>query len=69
VSQVNVNPPEPKPTGSQVNVNQPVAGPGPARDENAGTAATRNLMWALAMVIVIAVLAIAIVCVLHSLLI
>ena len=67
MSQVNVNPPEPRQTGSQVNVNQP--GPWPARDENASTAATRNLTWALAMVIVIAVLAIAIVYVLHSLMI
>ena len=67
MSQVNVNPPEPRPTGSQVNVNQPE--PWPVRDESAGTAATRNLTWAMAMVIVIAVLAIAIVYVLHSLMI
>jgi hypothetical protein len=65
VSQVNVNPPEPRPTGSQVNVNQPESGPWPARDENARTAVTRNLTWALAMVIVIAVLAIAVVYLLH----
>ncbi|HKC73686.1 MAG TPA: hypothetical protein VKF37_05730 [Chloroflexota bacterium] len=69
MSQVNVNPPEPKPTGSQVNVNQPVAGPGPARDENAGTAATRTFTWALATAIVGAVLAIAIIYVLPSLMI
>jgi hypothetical protein len=69
VSQVNVNPPEPGPTGSQVNVNPPEPQPWPSRDENAATAATRILTWALAMVIVIAVLAIAIVYVLHSLMI
>jgi hypothetical protein len=67
VSQVNVNQPEPKPTGSQVNVNQPVPGPWPSRDENARTTVTRNLTWALAMVIVVAVLAVALVYVLHGL--
>jgi hypothetical protein len=67
MSRVNGNPPELRPTGSQVNVNQPVPGPWPSRDENARTAATRNLPWALAMVIVIAVLAIALVYVLHGL--
>ena len=67
MTQVNVNPLEPRPTGNQVNVNQPVAGPGPSRDENATTAATRKLTWAMALVIVIAVLAIALVYVLHSL--
>jgi hypothetical protein len=50
-----------------VNVNQPELGPWPSREENAATAATRNLTWALATVIVVAVLAIAIVYVLHSL--
>jgi hypothetical protein len=65
VSQVNVNPPEPRPTGSQVNVNEPVAGP--FRDENTSTVATRNLTWALAMVIVVAVIAVALVYVLHGL--
>ena len=52
-----------------MNVNQPVAGPGPARDENAGTAATRTFTWALATAIVGAVLAIAIIYVLPSLMI
>src|SRR5919199_2554633 len=65
VSQVNVNPPEPRPTGSQVNVNEPVAGP--FRDENTSTVATRNHTWALAMVIVVAVIAVALVYVLHGL--
>jgi hypothetical protein len=65
VSQVNVTPPEPRPTGSQVNVNEPVAGP--FRDENTSTVATRNLTWALAMVIVVAVIAVALVYVLHGL--
>ena len=45
----------------QVNVNEPGSGPGPARDEGAGTAASRNLTWAIAAVIVIAELAIALV--------
>jgi hypothetical protein len=48
---------------------QPELGPWRSRDENAGTAATRNLTWAMAMVIVIAVRAIAIVYVRHSLMI
>lgn len=52
---------------SQVNVNPPQLGPGPSRDENAGTAATRTLTWAIAMVIVIALLAFTIVYVLHGL--
>jgi hypothetical protein len=67
MSQVNVTPPEPRPTGSQVNVNQPAPGPWLSREENARTAATRNLTWALAMVIVVAVLAVALVYVLHGL--
>ena len=69
MSQVNVNPPEPRPTGSQVNVNQPVAGPGPSRDQNARTAATRTITWAVATAIVGAVLAIAIIYVFPSLMI
>jgi hypothetical protein len=52
-----------------VNVNQPVAGPRPSRDENAGTAATRTLTWAVATAIVGAVLAIVIVYVLPRLMI
>ena len=67
VSQVNVTPPEPRPTGSQVNVNQPEPGPWPSRDENTSTIVTRNLTWALAMVIVVAVIAVALVYVLHGL--
>ena len=69
MSQVNANPPEPRPTGSQVNVNQPVAGAGPSRDENAGTAATRTFTWAVATAIVGAVLALAIIYLLPSLMI
>ena len=65
MSQVNVNPPEPRPTGSQVNVNEPVAGP--YGDENTRTVVTRNLTWALAMVIIVAVIAVALVYVLHAL--
>ena len=48
----------------QVNVNEP--GSGPARDEGAGTAASRNLTWAIAAVIVIAALAIALVYVVQN---
>ena len=65
VSQVNVNPPEPRPTGSQVNVNEPVVGS--YRDENTRSVVTANLTWALAMVIVVAVIAVALVYVLHAL--
>ena len=65
MSQVNVNPPEPRPTGSQVNVNEPVGGP--YRDENTRSVVTANLTWALAMVIVVAVIAVALVYVLHAL--
>jgi hypothetical protein len=50
---------------SQVNVDQPESGP--PRDEGAGTAATRNLTWAIAAVIVIAAIVIAIVYLVHSL--
>ena len=50
---------------SQVNVNQPEQGP--SRDETAGTAATRNLTWAIAALIVIAAMAIAIVYLVHGL--
>ena len=32
---------------SQANVNQPVVGAGPSRDEHAATAATRTFTWAL----------------------
>jgi hypothetical protein len=64
---VHVNPPEPRPTGSQVNVNQPVLGPWPSRDENRATATTRILTWAMAMVIVVTLLAITLVYVFHGL--
>jgi hypothetical protein len=49
----------------QVNVNEPESGA--PRDEGVGTAATRNLTWAIAAVIVIAALVIAIVYLAHSL--
>ena len=49
----------------QVNVNQPESRP--PRGETAGTAATRNLTWAIAALIVIAALVIAIVYLAHSL--
>ena len=54
---------------SQANVNQPLVGAGPSRDEHAATAATRTLTWAMALVIVIAVLALALVYLLHTVLI
>jgi hypothetical protein len=52
-----------------VNVNPPVEGAGPSRDENAGTAATRTFTWAVATAIVGAVLALAIIYLLPSLMI
>ena len=57
MSQVNVNQPEPRPPRDES------VG---TRDESAGAAATRNLTWAIAAVIVIAALAIALVYVVHS---
>ena len=50
---------------SQVNVNE--SGTGPARDEGAGTAATRNLTWAIAVVIIIAAIVIALLYLVHNL--
>jgi hypothetical protein len=52
---------------SQVNVNQPEPESQSSRGESAGTAATRNLTWAVAAVIVIAAIAVAIVYLVHSL--
>jgi signal peptidase II len=56
-------------SNQQLASGQPEPGPWPSRDENAGTAAPRNLTWAIAMVIVSTLLAIALVYVLHSLMI
>ncbi len=52
---------------SQVNINPsgPDDGP-PARDDSPATAATNNLTWAVAMVLVIAAIAIAVVYVVHG---